>query len=173
MLSSQPPILDAAGEVDARLMVELVVSMFRLNPRHVTSYVFPLCMEDSADMVLKSVLITSLRILIVEGQRSVPRCLAALSRHLMRETESRYAWWPSLAISYKFVARSLRNLLQELLSKLDATSDRNAQAQLINNIVGLLFLATTNPQLVLEVGVAITLSLTHSLSVYVWVSIFC
>ena len=67
ILARDSRITDPQGEVDIKLMVDLLVSLYRLNPRHVTSYVFPLCMDASADMVLRTVLVTSLKTLALEG----------------------------------------------------------------------------------------------------------
>lgn len=95
LMNAENPIKTESGAIDVRLIVDFLVSSFRLNQRHVTSYVLPILFKHPP--VFKLVLAKSMLRLAQEG-KALP-------------------WHPTLAVSYTFLSKPVRALFQELLQE--------------------------------------------------------
>eukprot|EP01027_Heterolobosea_sp_BB2_P015470 GEZU01022123.1.p1 GENE.GEZU01022123.1~~GEZU01022123.1.p1 ORF type:complete len:570 (-),score=164.61 GEZU01022123.1:68-1777(-) len=82
-------------------MVDFLVSSFRLNHHHVTSYVFPICFRGPP--VFKLAMTKAMLLLAQEG--------------------SALPWHPTLSVAYSFLAKPVRLLFQDLIQE-----ERNSES---------------------------------------------
>ncbi|KAF0973370.1 hypothetical protein FDP41_008577 [Naegleria fowleri] len=94
-------------EVDVKLMVDFFVSAYRINQRHVTSYIFPHCFK-SKNTVFKL-------------------ALAKAMLKLARKNSTSLKWHPTLAHSYKHIAKFVRTMFQELLQQESLLYNKRSQ----------------------------------------------
>eukprot|EP00761_Pharyngomonas_kirbyi_P013822 gb/GECH01013851.1/.p1 GENE.gb/GECH01013851.1/~~gb/GECH01013851.1/.p1 ORF type:complete len:2593 (+),score=587.89 gb/GECH01013851.1/:1-7779(+) len=135
LMKSDNPKASDLQNVDIKLVVEFLVSSFRLNQRHVTSYVFPICF--SRPIVYQLCMCKALLRLAQEG-KALP-------------------WHPTLEETYSFISEKLRSLFHDLLQEvLDVDSSRRRgrkedTSQYANDtLLTLLAVFYEDPKLMLE-----------------------
>ena len=96
-------------DVDVKLMVDFFVSAYRINQRHVTSYIFPHCFKTK-NTIFKL-------------------ALAKAMLKLARKNSTSLKWHPTLAHSYKHIAKFVRTMFQELLQQESLLYNNNKRGQ--------------------------------------------
>ncbi|EFC40840.1 rasGTPase-activating protein [Naegleria gruberi] len=99
---------NGTDDVDVKLMVDFFVSAYRINQRHVTSYIFPHCFKTK-NTVFKL-------------------ALAKAMLKLARKNSTSLKWHPTLAHSYKHIAKFVRNMFQELLQQESLLYNKRGQS---------------------------------------------
>ncbi|KAL9648798.1 hypothetical protein ABK040_003731 [Willaertia magna] len=128
---------NGTDEVDVKLMVDFFVSAYRINQIHVTNYIFPHCFKTRNTIFKLS--------------------LAKAMLKLARKNSTSLKWHPTLAHSYKLIAKYVRTMFQELLQQ---ESSLYKKGQLIQpsaqtppsteTLLALLAVFYAEPRLVLE-----------------------
>jgi neurofibromin 1 len=90
LFDASKPFLTPEGAIDQRLMTECLTALFRLDPRKTLKNLIPVCLQSSAPMAFKLVLVKS--------------CYAIAS-------ESHLSWNPSISSMYTELASSFRQIL--------------------------------------------------------------
>jgi neurofibromin 1 len=107
MNQDAPLTLNADGKIDVNLMVDFLVSAYRINQRNVTSYIFPICFRGSG--IFKLVMTKAL-LKLAQKDGALP-------------------WHPTLAGSYSYIAKPVRLLFQDLLKEERTLAQQMKQQQ--------------------------------------------
>ncbi|OZJ03142.1 hypothetical protein BZG36_04650, partial [Bifiguratus adelaidae] len=100
LFDPQRPFANAeTGTVDGALMMDCLVAMFRLNPRHALKALVPVCLDDKSPTVFHLVLVRACLVIAEEG------------------LGSGLSWNPSIENMYRSIAAPFRCLFLEQLNR--------------------------------------------------------